>query len=128
MSIETQLADNTAALKTVADLLAKFLANDHVPAAKALAAQHAPKVAKPVAEAPKAEVAKAEPAPAAAPSPSNEDAYTEVKRELLKLIAAKGSDAGKAVLTQFGVSNGKQLSADKYPEVLAAIATALKAA
>ena len=117
MSIEAHLAENTAALKTVADLIAKFLAAGHAQAPAIAKAEAAPaKKAEPKAEA-------AAPAAPVAPvaTASNEDAYLVVKEQLLKLIASKGNEAGVALLAQFGAKNGKQLPAEKYPEVLAAI-------
>lgn len=121
MSLEIQLAENTAALKTVSELLAQFFANNHVK--QPVAASAEPKKVETKAVQKVDTPAPAVETPAAAPDAPT---YDTVKAELLKLIAAKGSDAGKAVLTAFGVANGKQLKAEQYPEVLRSIATALK--
>lgn len=126
MSLEIQLAENTAALKTVTELLAQFFANNHVkqPVAASAAPKKVETKAAPKAETP-ALAAPVAPATEAAPA-TDAPSYDTVKAELLKLIAAKGSDAGKAVLTAFGVANGKQLKEEQYHEVLRSIAAALK--
>ncbi|WP_374312467.1 hypothetical protein [Dongia sp.] len=51
--------------------------------------------------------------------------YDDVKAAILKLSAAKGRDAAVAVLKQFGVAKGTELTPEQYPDALKAFSLAL---
>lgn len=82
------------------------------------------------ASSPKAPAAPKEPAAPKAAAPKaaapKEISYADdVAPRVLKLAEVKGRDAAVAVLSTFGVSKAPQLTADQYPEVIAALDAAL---
>lgn len=134
MTLEARLAENTAALNTMAGLLAKFLESGHaLPATATVTAK---------VEAPKSKAEKpanTQPAPATAtPAPTASapaEPVAESRSELtfdadlkpviLKLIAAKGNTAAVEVLAKFGVAKATQLKPEQFADALAAFKAAL---
>ncbi len=151
MSIESMLAENTAAIR---ELIAAINATQTAlqsPGARAYAeakalvlepAEPAPAV-EPEKKAKRSRVEKPTPAvtdptpPVTEPAPELElvpEPVVEVTYEdirvpfLTQLVARKGRDAGAALLLEFGVREGGKLSdipKDRWPAVLAAIALAV---
>ena len=74
------------------------------------------------APAPKAE--RSEP-PRTEPATPGPVSYEDVKRGIIKLTTERGRQLATQVLAEFGVAHGKDLRADQYPAVLAAIAAHL---
>lgn len=136
MSIENQLADLTAAIKELtAAIVGKAAPAEKVerpvvqkkeaaekPAGKSSAAKTQPAEEKPSA----AQATPAADAEPAAESPSEEtgllDYETDVKPLFLKLLAAKGRDAGVAFIKSYKEDAGKlndALTPEQYPEAVA---------
>lgn len=124
MSIETLLADNTAAIR---ELIATIKAQ-----AYAEASQPAAPKAPPVAAKPEPKAAKPTPAPApvvedtpeAHATPADPETLVtidEVKAAVLKLAATKGREAAVAVLQSFGAAKAPELKPEQYGDVLAAL-------
>lgn len=139
MSIENQLADLTAAIKELtAAIVGKAAPTEKVeppvvqkkeaaekPAGKSSATKTTPTDSAQSAAAPPAEE-KCTAAPDAAKSPSEEtgllDYETDVKPLFLKLLAAKGRDAGVAFIKSYKEDAGKlndALTPEQYPEAVA---------
>lgn len=126
MSIETLLADNTAALRElIATIKAQAYAEVSQPAAPK--ADHLP-----AAEKPKPQAAKPAPAPApvvedtpeAHATPADPETLVtidEVKAAVLKLAATKGREAAVAVLQSFGAAKAPELKPEQYGAVLDAL-------
>jgi len=111
MSIETALAENTAALRELHALLARI----SVPATEGPAP--APKTqarsAAPTAPTPPTVAAEPAAAPATKAEPSEPAAltYDDVKRAIIEVSKAKGRDAAVALLAEFGATKGPDLQA-----------------
>jgi hypothetical protein len=124
MSLETALADNTAALRELHALLARLNA---APAELPDAPKPQARSAAPTApSSPTAEVA-----PAAAPETSEPAApatYDDVKRAIIEVSKAKGRDAAVALLAEFGAAKGPDLqpTPDKFAPFVARAAELLK--
>jgi hypothetical protein len=107
MSLETALADNTAALRELHALLARV----SIPAAAE--APPAPKSRSAAPTAPTAPTSPtAEAAPAVAPATTaaaSEPTYDDVKRAIIAVSAKKGRDAAVALLAEFGAAKGPDL-------------------
>jgi hypothetical protein len=104
MSLETALADNTAALRELRDLLARV----SVPAAAE--APPAPKSRSAAPTAPTSPTAEA--APAVAPAPTvvaSEPTYDDIKRAIIEVSKVKGRGAAVALLAEFGAAKGPDL-------------------
>lgn len=124
MTLETALAENTAAIR---ELIAALSLRS--PGAIAYAEQKAivlePPAAEPVVEKPKAKRAE-KPAPEPAPAPAAPAVtYEEIRGPFLtQLVAKKGREAGAELLREFGVADGGKLSdipQARWGEVLEAI-------
>jgi hypothetical protein len=104
MSIELALADNTAALRELAALLARV----SVPAAAE--APPAPKSRSAAPTAPTSPTAEVEPAAAPATTvAASEPTYDDIKRAIIAVSAKKGRDAAVALLAEFGAAKGPDL-------------------
>jgi hypothetical protein len=123
MSLETALADNTAALRELRDLLARVsmpAATVEVPAPKPQARSAAPTApTSPTAEA----------APAVAPETTAPETsaptYDDVKRAIIDVSKAKNYDGALALLKEFGVTKGPDLKPEQYGAVVARAAELL---
>lgn len=136
MTLEARLAENTAALTTMAELMAKFLQAGHFQPAAA-AKVEAPKPEKAKAEKPAASAAPTEApsvqsgetaagiATATTASPSELSFDADLKPVILKLIASKGNAAAVDVLAKFGVAKATQLKPEQFADALAAFKAAL---
>jgi hypothetical protein len=129
MSLEAQIA----ALNTNIEKLITLLANP-IQVLPTTTIQVAPsnevqtgKASKPNPE--KEPATGGKPAANDAPQAQNANAasipYDDVKAAILKLSAAKGRDAAVAVLKQFGVAKGTELTPEQYPAALKAFTVAL---
>lgn len=119
MSLETELAANTAAIKELTAAIndstifkmesfkmeAKAAKLDPPPAAKK------PKAAKPKAPAKPKAVAAAEPE---APAPVDDVWATQVKAKISELLAAKGGEAVTEVLSHFGAKKFSEVDAEPH--------------
>lgn len=127
MSIETLLADNTAAIR---ELIATIKAQVYAEASQPATTKPAPAKAEPK---PKAE-------PKSAPEPAVEDTpeshatpadpetlvtLDEIKAAVLKLAATKGRDAAVAVLQSFGAAKAPELKPEQYGDALTALNDAM---
>lgn len=134
MSLETALAENTAAINNLIAVWSKLNAQadslDKAPADTVIKAagksvKAAPAAAKAETKEPAASTA---PAATAAPTASStispEEAYIPVGKAITTFAAANGRDATLAVLSTFGVTSGKALKPEQYEAVLAAFAAA----
>jgi hypothetical protein len=104
MSLETALADNTAALRELHALLAR------VSVPTAAETPPAPKSRSAAPTAPTSPTAEA--APAAAPATTaaaSEPTYDDVKRAIIDVSKAKGRDAAVALLAEFKATKGPDL-------------------
>jgi hypothetical protein len=127
MSLEIALAENTAAINALAELLRNGSARAISIASGDPAAKQEKK-----AEAKKPEAAKQVPAPTqptaeapAAPEPKAETSapaltYDQVKNQVLKVNREKGREATVALLQQFGATNAQQIPEAKWAELVEA--------
>jgi hypothetical protein len=137
MTIETLIQENTQALRDLADAIRAIVIT--TPAAKPAAEPEAveQKVEKPKAkkaapiaaepetsapdETPAAqpeETAAAQPEEAAQPD-APQCTYEEVAAAVKHVATVKGRDAAVALLAEFGATNAKQLTEDKWPTFVA---------
>lgn len=129
MSIETLLADNTAAIR---ELIATIKAQAYAEASQPATTKPAPAKAEPKP--------KVEPKPAPAPEPAVEDTpeahatpadpetlvtLDEIKAAVLKLAATKGRDAAVGVLQSFGAAKAPELKPEQYGDALTALNDAM---
>ena len=114
MSLETAIAENTAAIR---ELIAKLSAGPAIPQAASSPADTK------VADAPKAEKA------AKAPEAVEEKpiSYDTVKQLITNLVAAKGKEIAVKTLASLGVSKGPELKPEQYKDAVAALTKALEA-
>lgn len=135
MSIETLLADNTAAIRElIATIKAQAYAEASQPAARKadhLAVAEKPK-AKPEPKATPAPAPTSEPVvedtPEAAATPADPETLVsldEVKAAVLKLAATKGRDAAVGVLQSFGAAKAPELTPEQYAPALDALNKAM---
>lgn len=125
MSLETALAENTAAMKELIAVWGKLNAQakavDKMPAESTVVAAGKPveaKVEKAVADKPKAEAPKVEKPKAEAAAPVAD--YAPVGAAITAFAAANGREPTLAKLASFGVKSGKELKPEQYADVLAA--------
>lgn len=140
MSLETVIAENTAAIRELIAALANGVptTNQQVQAVVEEAKAEKPAKAK-KAEAPKQE---AEPEPAATPEPKAEPAaaaaeaepkaqaeastYQDAASAITKLSRAKGRDAAVALLAQFGASKLPEVKPEQFADIIAAAEEAMQ--
>lgn len=115
MSIEQAIADNTAALRDLIAVLSKQSAVATV-APKQEKAKPEPKVEK-APEAPKVEA----PAPQDAPPADAPIDFEAVKGPFLELCKVRGADAGRNLLSGFGVAKLSEIKPAEYGAALSAI-------
>lgn len=130
MTIETLIQENTQALRDLADAIRAIVIT--TPAAKPAAE---PEAVEQKAEKPKAKkaapvaveqetAATPDETPAAQPEEATQpDApqctYEEVAAAVKHVATVKGRDAAVALLAEFGATNAKQLTEDKWPTFVA---------
>lgn len=127
MSIEQALAENTAALNTLAGLLKQFgvaaVVKDATTGKKSAGAQ-------PTAGSAPASTTKPAESPAKADPEVSALEYPEVSKAIVALAAAKGKDVALGIIGNFKTAAGapakagKELQAQDYPAVMAAIGAA----
>ena len=127
MSIETLLADNTAAIR---ELIATIKAQTYAEVSQPATTKVAPAKAepKPKAEtkpAPESVVVDTPEAHATPADPETLVSLDEVKAAVLKLAATKGRDAAVAVLQSFGVAKAPELKPEQYAPALDALTKAM---
>lgn len=131
MSIESLLAENTAAIR---ELIAAINASQTAlqspgarayAQAKAIVLEPEEPVAEPAPEPEKKAKRQRAEKPAPEPEPAVEVTYEQIRQPFLtQLVAKKGRDAGAALLREFGVPDGGKLSdipQARWREVLTAI-------
>ena len=135
MSLESAIAENTAALAKLSALIAELTARPPIPDAPTATAP-APRKMKaepqgeapaPTAAAPAASAPTAEAAPAAAPSQSADApaiTYDQLKPKIVAL-AKRDRAAAEQLLARFGAKVGTDLKPEQYSDVLAAFEEAL---
>ena len=139
MSLESAIAENTAALAKLSALIAELTARPPIPdapTATVAPAASAPRKTKaepqgeapaPTAAAPAASAPTAEAAPAAAPSQSADApaiTYDQLKPKIVAL-AKRDRAAAEQLLARFGAKVGTDLKPEQYSDVLAAFEEAL---
>lgn len=127
MSIETLLADNTAAIR---ELIATLKAQAYVEASQPATTKPAPAKAepKPKAETKPAPTPVVEDTPEAHATPADPETLVsldEVKAAVLKLAATKGRDAAVGVLQSFGAAKAPELKPEQYAPALDALTKAM---
>lgn len=126
MSIETLLADNTAAIRElIATIKAQAYAEASQPATKAAPAKAEPK---PKPETKPTPAPAVEDTPEAAATPADPETLVsldEVKAAVLKLAATKGRDAAVGVLQSFGAAKAPELKPEQYAPALDALNKAM---
>ena len=127
MSIETLLADNTAAIR---ELIATLKAQAYVEASQPATTKPAQVKAepKPKAAAKPAPEPVVEDTPEAAATPADPETLVsldEIKAAVLKLAATKGRDAAVAVLQSFGAAKAPELKPEQYAPALDALNNAM---
>lgn len=126
MSIETLLADNTAAIR---ELIATLKAQAYVEASQPATYTVGQMLADTVAVAKDANPEPVvEDTPEAAATPADPETLVsidEVKAAVLKLAATKGRDAAVAVLQSFGAAKVPELKPEQYAPALEALNNAM---
>lgn len=117
MSIETLLADNTAAIR---ELIATIKAQAYAEASQPAAPKAPPVAAKPT-PAPAPVVEDTPEAHATPADPETLVTIDEVKAAVLKLAATKGREAAVAVLLSFGAAKAPELKPEQYGAALDAL-------
>lgn len=127
MSIETLLADNTAAIRElIATIKAQTYAEVSQPATtKPATAKAEPKPKAETKPAPEPVVVDTPEAHATPADPETLVSIDEVKVAVLKLAATKGRDAAVAVLQSFGAAKAPELKPEQYARVLEALNNAM---
>lgn len=129
MTIETLIQENTQALRDLADAIRAIVITTPAtkPAAEAEAVEQKaekPKAKKDVPVAAEPETVTPDAPPAAQPEEATQpDApqctYEEVAAAVKHVATVKGRDAAVALLAEFGATNAKQLTEDKWPAFVA---------
>lgn len=129
MTIETLIQENTQALRDLADAIRAIVITTPAtkPAAEAEAVEQKaekPKAKKAAPVAAEPETATPDAPPAAQPEEATQpDApqctYEEVAAAVKHVATVKGRDAAVALLAEFGATNAKQLTEDKWPAFVA---------
>ena len=131
MTIETTIAENTAAIIKLTAVWAQ-LVDQGVKASASAAAGEAVsaggkvvkqgKPAAPPADSPAASTASSKPEKELAEAPTLE--YVTVQKAIVALAAKHGRAAALAALEPFGVANGKELKPEQWAAALAAVLVA----
>lgn len=126
MSIETLLAENTAAIRElIATIKAQAYAEATQPAttkAPKLKPENDPTNTKPAPEPVVEDTPEAHATPA---DPETLVTLDEIKAAVLKLAATKGRDAAVGVLQSFGAAKAPELKPEQYGDALTALNNAM---
>lgn len=120
MSLEAQIAELNANIKTLVNVLNSRVLNEALPTNE---------LKKATTPAPEKTVEKTVPAAAPTAAPAAVDALDyekDVKPKVLEVSSRKGRDACMAVLGKFGLASAKAAKPEQYADIIKACEEALK--
>lgn len=128
MSLETAIAQNTAAVNALAEIVKQMMGMLPPTGGAPVTITPVAEKAKPVkieAPAPKPEPAAAQPEPEATPAPTPAELRASLKQSIMSLYK-KNAALGKTILDKFGVKNLSGLSDEQLPSFAKEVQNALQ--